>query len=297
MAEYLHAIGALSDSLDRYAGRPYYRDLLAGLVHKPADEELELDNVRCVLLYGPEGSGRHALLNGMAGTMAAQGYALYLIDLRSLSAEQQTQAFQEARVCLEKAAVLLVDHIECLADHVELAELIDEAAEADASLVVGIPADSPAQLKGELREMFTAVYVTLPDLNARTAYFEQELAQMDDPMTSHYLAEKTEGLNYYELADLRGAMLLLRKNSMVSRASPTSWMVLAEDALDHLEPKQPAQTGPALDPNLLAALVASLPAGGAQQAQAAQPQKETPGGGPLLNELDELDAIYEKYYT
>ena len=69
------------------SGRDFWKAILGSYWHvEEIDEALEIPLVQGVLLHGPFGSGKHTLIQAMAGEMIQGGYRYLELDFRKIPA-------------------------------------------------------------------------------------------------------------------------------------------------------------------------------------------------------------------
>lgn len=218
-------------------GREFWKKILGSYAsQEESDEALGLENVQNFLLFGPFGSGKTTLLLAQAGEMISAGYQYLEVNLKKTPENilPQLVDYILQHYLAQQPCYLYLDHIELLTDSEPLYDLYNQAAENEYYLIMAAAAEDETGLNPDIRKLFAAYYVGLPDEGDRKAYLEAELESLFEHASlssMRTLLEGTEGYSYIQLdAVIRQIKLRVKYRVLAGEAK-------LENAMNMLKPE------------------------------------------------------------
>lgn len=282
---------------DDISGRDFWKSILGSYWHvENIDEALELPSVQCVLLHGPFGSGKNTLLQAMAGEMIQGGYKYLELDFDKIPKEKIRPVFKQLKSEYIQAGpiFLFLNHLERFKDARVLWNFFESASSGSYPLIMaGVVSDDNA-LPSDVRKLFHAYYIGLPEREDRKAYFKDNLEELFD--NSSYqgmekLLDGTEGCNYVQMESLAQQIKMRVKYEILKNGKDLeiamSWM--EADLIEEVLAKNKLPSKQSENHEDLTAMMQAILS--AQTVQEVQEVKEQ-SNQREMNPLDDLRAKY-----
>lgn len=201
-------------SLKDLAGREALKNMLQSFCPASVlDRILELQNSSVLLLSGPKGTGKKTLVLALAGELHARGIKCLFLKGRDLSGKDGGEAKERIRILadeLSRGEPLFV----CLKEPEELAEkegtellgkVLGNLRRSTLPISFFAITEKEESIPMDLWNVFTICRVAFPNLEDRMAFFQKKWPlglHMESKLSFEAMANKTEGLSYYELDHL-----------------------------------------------------------------------------------------------
>ena len=273
---------------DDLSGRDFWKSILGSYWNEQSmDDALDIPNVQCVLLHGPFGSGKNSLIQTMAGEMVQGGYHYLELDFSTIPKEKIRSVFKA--LCQDYTkngpVFLALNHLDKLKDVRALWDYYAWANERDVSTIIAAVVEDADALMSDIRKLFHAYYIDLPDSDDRKAYFKDKLESLFENSSiqgMNKLVDGTEGFNYIQMESLAHQLKMRVKYAMLKEGKSIdiamSW--LQAEMIDEVlaKTKIPAKkTSDAMDLSGLVQVLAMVQnVQNVQNAEQVQPQEKDP---------------------
>ena len=269
-------------------GRDFWKTILASYWNEETmDDALEIDPVQLLLLCGPYGCGKSALLGAMAGEMVQGGYQYLEVDLMMIPKDKILSVFQFLCKEYKKDGPIYfhINHLECLHDVRLLLKTHHWAEEREYPMIIAASVEDEGELPSDIRKLFHIHYIGLPDSEDRKAYFKYELESLFDNSSIQgmsKLVDGTEGYNYVQMGSLVQRIKMRVKYSMLKEGKSMdiamAWLQeeLVQEVLEHSDvPKK--NSSESMDVTALVQAMAMIqPVHQAQQTESVKSQEKDP---------------------
>lgn len=290
----------LEDGYRQLAGRDDWKTLLSGYLPTEA-EELPLELMEALLLIGPAGAGKHALLQGLEGELEDAGFVRVLVDLASVP-EGQMQSFLAAAAELvgERDTVIRLEHIESLRyeDYIKLLNACNQGNQ----LIFTAALTEGKDVEPELQKLFSVFSVSLPTEDDLLALLRKELPGLSGEVEKQFL-KRSRDYDYCRANSLVAGLRLIIRSNMREKRKDANYctQILSKYAVDMVANRllplpaeeAPPETGEKESVGLNAVLsalqaIAASKSDGAPTGDAAETVPQTPVIKRTINSADDL---------
>lgn len=278
------------------SGRDFWKAILGSYWHvEEIDEALEIPLVQGVLLHGPFGSGKHTLIQAMAGEMIQGGYRYLELDFRKIPAScvENVLDFIVSEALVSGPVFLCVNHLENLKDADVLWNFYGRTSQMEHPMLMVGAVEDESKILSDLRRLFHIYWIDLPDRVDRKHFLSENLEELFDNKSiqgMEKMLDGTEGYNYIQLESFVH-QLKMRVKYAILKEGKTLELAMAWMENDYIEEVLSKSRQPKKECDISNDLAAILKAFSSVQMSPSEQTKEQ----TKPKETDPLDDLRAKY--